>query len=106
MAVPGALRRATLQSAALNIASTILAQLIKAYRTGITAAPSSTFNPVGLNIWPILQFLAWCLIATPPNFWWQEFLEAEFPGREPGEPVGDGKEKVEVGGPQVRTAHS
>ena len=81
--MPSGLRTATIQACILNVASTILAQLLKFYKTGAQPAPATWYNPIGLDVLPIFQFLLWCIIATPPNYKWQEFLEQEFPGKKP-----------------------
>lgn len=61
---------ATLQSAVLGATSNILAQVITAYRSD---------KPFVLDFVPVFQFLLFTAISTPPNFLWQEFLEASFP---------------------------
>ncbi|MCJ1443852.1 MAG: hypothetical protein MMC23_004352 [Stictis urceolatum] len=87
----GALRKATLQSCILSATSTIIAQLLRAYRS--SSKPLSTgYNPLGLQWAPILQFLFIALLTTPPNFLWQQFLEARFPGY----PASKDKQKLKV----------
>ena len=80
------LQRATLQASCLSIISSVSAQLLKHYQT---TGELSTSN---LDYTSILQFLAWCLISTPPNFVWQAYLERTFPGY-PDQPE---KRKVKV----------
>lgn len=61
---------AMIQSAGLGGLANVLAQLIEAYRSG---------SPVSIDFVPVFQFLLFNLIATPPNFLWQDFLESTFP---------------------------
>ena len=86
------LQTATLQSAILNITSSVLAQLLTAYRTSTIGASSTALNPLGLHYAPILQFFILSLLLTPPNFKWQQFLERKFPAY----PRYNGKQKIKV----------
>ncbi|KAH7236127.1 hypothetical protein BKA59DRAFT_459670 [Fusarium tricinctum] len=61
---------ATIQSAALGGIANILAQVITAYRAG---------TDVVIDWVPVFQFLLFNVICTPPNFFWQDFLESAFP---------------------------
>ncbi|KAM0190336.1 hypothetical protein ACHAPA_000308 [Fusarium lateritium] len=61
---------ATIQSAALGGIANILAQVITAYRAG---------TDVVIDWVPVFQFLLFNVICTPPNFYWQDFLESAFP---------------------------
>jgi len=90
--MPSHLQTATIQAAVLNITSSILAQLLTLYRSSTLGARSTAFNPLGLDFVAILQYLITCLIMTPPNFLWQEYLEKTFPGY----PVQKGKQKMKV----------
>ncbi|MCJ1332560.1 hypothetical protein MMC10_009253 [Thelotrema lepadinum] len=72
---PSALRRATTQACMLNILSTTLAQILRHYRKSGQFSPLGALEPVA-----IIQFLIFCILSTPPNFLWQEFLENHFPG--------------------------
>lgn len=90
--MPSPIQTATLQSAILNITSSILAQLLTAYRESTLGASSTALNPLGLDFVPILQFLILSLVLTPPNFKWQQFLERTFPGY----PAKAGKQKLKV----------
>ena len=92
--MPSELRKATIQAAVLNVTSSVLAQLLRMYRTGVapSAASTSSLNPLGLNPAPILQFLVFCLLSTPPNYLWQAYLERRFPGY----PSDADKQKVKV----------
>ena len=83
---------ATIQAAVLSTTSAILAQLLTSYRDSTLLASSSTLNPLGLDYIPILQFLVFTLLNTPPNFLWQEFLEKKFPGY----PTEQGKQKLKI----------
>ncbi|KAK0749202.1 hypothetical protein B0T18DRAFT_99723 [Schizothecium vesticola] len=69
MALP-TIVKATLQTAFLNALSNVIAQVITAQKD---------HTPLTLNWTPILQFLLFGLISTPPNFLWQDFLESTFP---------------------------
>ncbi|KAG8671662.1 hypothetical protein FPOAC2_05012 [Fusarium poae] len=61
---------ATIQSAALGGIANVLAQVITAYRAG---------TDVVIDWVPVFQFLLFNVICTPPNFYWQDFLESTFP---------------------------
>ena len=61
----------TIQAASLAGLSNLLAQMIQAYRSD---------KPFSLDYVTLLQFVAFSLIATPPNVLWQEYLEEKFPG--------------------------
>ncbi|ODA83330.1 hypothetical protein RJ55_01843 [Drechmeria coniospora] len=63
---------ATLQAAMLGAISNVLAQFITASRT------KTEFS---IDWIPVLQFLLFSTVNTPPNFLWQEFLESTFPAR-------------------------
>ncbi|KAM0561213.1 hypothetical protein ACHAPJ_003718 [Fusarium lateritium] len=65
---------ATIQSAALGGIANILAQVITAYRAG---------TAITIDWVPVFQFLLFNVIATPPNFLWQDFLESSFPAHPP-----------------------
>ncbi|GKU02025.1 integral membrane mpv17 pmp22 family [Fusarium langsethiae] len=67
---------ATIQSAALGGIANVLAQVITAYRAG---------TDVVIDWVPVFQFLLFNIICTPPNFYWQDFLESTFPAH-PEEP--------------------
>ncbi|MCJ1397303.1 hypothetical protein MMC11_000495 [Xylographa trunciseda] len=86
------LQTATLQAAILNITSSIIAQLLNAYRKSSFGTSSSALNPLGLDFVAIFQYLTSTLLLTPPNFKWQEYLEEMFPGY----PVQKGKQKMKV----------
>ncbi|MCJ1387392.1 hypothetical protein MMC18_000235 [Xylographa bjoerkii] len=86
------LQTATLQAAVLNITSSIIAQLLIAYRGSSFGTSSSALNPLRLDFIAILQYLTSTLLLTPLNFKWQEYLEATFPGY----PVEKGKQKMKV----------
>ncbi|KAJ6788030.1 hypothetical protein PWT90_06225 [Aphanocladium album] len=68
--MPAPIVAATTQSAALGVLSCILAQWITAYRQEAS---------LWIDWIPVFQFLLFIIISTPPNFLWQEFLEATFP---------------------------
>src|SRR5690606_31377090 len=56
-------------------------------------------KPFVLNFQPILQFVLYALISTPPNFIWQETLEEWFPGQVP---VTESKKKTDEKKPVER----
>ncbi|PSR83844.1 hypothetical protein BD289DRAFT_369411 [Coniella lustricola] len=61
---------ATIQAAILSPISNIMAQAIAAHRS----------EKLFVIDWvPVFQFLIYAVISTPPNFMFQEFLEAAFP---------------------------
>ena len=90
--MPSQLQTVTIQAAILNVTSSILAQLMTSYRKGKFASTASPLNPLSLRFGPIFQFLIFCLLSTPPNFLWQEYLEKKFPGY----PVQQGKQKLKL----------
>ena len=94
MAKISQIQKVTLQASILNVVSTILAQLLQAYRKNPLPASSSSLNPLGLRFLPILQFLFCSLATTPPNFLWQEYLERQLPGY----PADEQKVKVDDDG--------
>ncbi|CRG86295.1 hypothetical protein PISL3812_03300 [Talaromyces islandicus] len=63
---------ATLQAAAINAASNIVAQAITAYRSQ---------TPLQLDYTALAQFTAVALINTPPTYLWMVNLESTFPGQ-------------------------
>ena len=78
--MPSPVVRATLQAAVLTLCSLLIARFL-------------TSNPPP-NI-PAL--LIYTLLSTPPNFWWQEYIEKIFPGYTLGKvEVDDGGKGVEV----------
>ncbi|KAF9773980.1 hypothetical protein IL306_008092 [Fusarium sp. DS 682] len=64
---------ATIQSAALGGIANVLAQAITAYKAGVN------LNDIVIDWIPVFQFLLFNVICTPPNFYWQDFLELTFP---------------------------
>ena len=78
--MPSPVVRATLQATILTLCSLLIARFL-------------TSNPPP-NI-PAL--LIYTLLSTPPNFWWQEYIEKKFPGYTLGKvEVDDGGKGVEV----------
>ncbi|KAK4136960.1 hypothetical protein BT67DRAFT_374495 [Trichocladium antarcticum] len=71
---PSPIVTATLNSAVLAVLSNIFAQAIRASRNN---------TPLTINPLPALQFLLFALLSTPPNFLWQDLLEATFPSYHP-----------------------
>ncbi|EPE26599.1 hypothetical protein GLAREA_02512 [Glarea lozoyensis ATCC 20868] len=65
-----ALIRTTIQGCILAGVSNLTAQLISSYKSGL---------PYTIDWTPILQFMFFNLLNTPPNFLWQQFLESAFP---------------------------
>ncbi|MCJ1476095.1 hypothetical protein MMC13_004760 [Lambiella insularis] len=90
--MPSPLQTATIQAAVLNVTSSVLAQLLTAYRRSSFNPSSSSLNPLGLDFVAIIQYLICTLLLTPPNFIWQGFLERTFPGY----PIQKGKQKLKV----------
>ncbi|XWX02153.1 hypothetical protein V2A60_010185 [Cordyceps javanica] len=68
--MPSPIVAATVQSAALGVLSSILAQCITAYRQK---------DPLSIDWIPVFQYLLFIIVSTPPNFLWQELIEASFP---------------------------
>lgn len=66
---------AVLQSFAIGIAATIIAQLIEEYRMG---------DPFSIDLEKTARFLSIGVVTTPLNYWWQALLEYLFP--DPMEP--------------------
>ncbi|MCJ1408420.1 hypothetical protein MMC19_002495 [Ptychographa xylographoides] len=86
-------RRVAIQSASLNIASSILAQLITSYRSGkasVLASPQSSL--LSIDLWAVFQYLIPNLLLTGPNVQWQQLLENTFPGY----PIRKGKQKIKI----------
>ena len=72
--------RATLQATILTLCSLLIARFL-------TSSPPPN----------IPALLIYTLISTPPNFWWQEYIEKRFPGYKLGKvEVEDGGKGVEV----------
>jgi hypothetical protein len=65
--------KATLAAAVLSSTSNILSQILQAYRDSTPFA----FDPAHF-----LRFVLVTLITTPPNYKWQQWLEANFPAYE------------------------
>jgi hypothetical protein len=84
--MPSPIQKATVQACMLNVASTVLAQVLRHYKQ------TGKFDPLNVEILPILQFLFWCLASTPPNFLWQEWMESNFPAY----PATSEKQKIKV----------
>ncbi|KAF2753490.1 hypothetical protein EJ05DRAFT_480492 [Pseudovirgaria hyperparasitica] len=77
----------TAQASALAALSNILAQIITAYRT------NSHFQ---LDWTPILRFVIFSILSTPPNVLWQEFLESKFPSMRPKDDPGAKKREEDT----------
>ena len=91
--MPSHLQKATIQAAILNVTSSVLAQVFKSYgKSGFGAITASNLNPLGLDVVPIIQFLIFCLLSTPPNFLFQQFLESRLPAY----PTQKGKQKLKI----------
>ncbi|KAH9827974.1 integral membrane protein, Mpv17/PMP22 family [Teratosphaeria destructans] len=63
--------KAAVQAATLSALSNILGQLITCYQSK---------TPFHLNTTQLTHFVLFSLLATPPNYLWQAWLEAQFPG--------------------------
>ncbi|TVY46324.1 hypothetical protein LOCC1_G008477 [Lachnellula occidentalis] len=61
---------ATIQACILGAISNLTAQLIAAYKADA---------PYTIDFTPIIQFVIFSALNTPPNFVWQSFLESAFP---------------------------
>lgn len=74
----------TAQAAVMSAVSNIIAQGLTAY----TEKTSFSIDWV-----PVMQFLIFAIISTPPNILWQEYLEASFPssGSNPPPPTAPGQ---------------
>ncbi|KAG9236104.1 Mpv17/PMP22 family protein [Amylocarpus encephaloides] len=68
--MPSPILNATIQGCVLAALSNMVAQTISAYKTGASHA---------INWTPIVQFIFFCIMNTPPNFMWQSYLESAFP---------------------------
>ena len=78
--MPSPVVTATLQATVLTLCSLLIARFL-------TSSPPPN----------IPALLIYTLLSTPPNFWWQEYLEKFFPGYTVGKvKVDDGGEGVEV----------
>lgn len=78
--MPSPVVTATLQATVLTFCSLLIARFL-------TSSPPPN----------IPALLIYTLLSTPPNFWWQEYLEKIFPGYTVGKvKVDDGGEGVEV----------
>lgn len=73
--MPSPIMTATLQAAALNLCSCLFATFI------------SHQTP------PVIPLLIFTLIATPPNYLWQQYIERAFPGYSSRKPDLDSGEK-------------
>ncbi|KAA8900484.1 hypothetical protein FN846DRAFT_141989 [Sphaerosporella brunnea] len=65
---------ATIQAAILSAISNIVAQTLKSYNGA---------KPYVYDFTPLMHFVLFALIATPPNFLWQQQMEAWFPSQVP-----------------------
>ncbi|KAH7358280.1 hypothetical protein B0T11DRAFT_284115 [Plectosphaerella cucumerina] len=61
----------TLQNAVLSATSNLLAQALTSYRND---------TPFIVDWVPVVQFIIFTFVNTPPNYLWQDFLESTFPG--------------------------
>ncbi|KAF9886242.1 hypothetical protein FE257_011855 [Aspergillus nanangensis] len=68
---PSPLTVTLIQSTILNAISNLLAQIIDQYQRN---------NPFTLNIIALLQFITYAIIIVPINFYWQRYVEIQFPG--------------------------
>ncbi|RDW92492.1 hypothetical protein BP5796_01886 [Coleophoma crateriformis] len=60
----------TLQACVLSAASNLIAQGITAYQNDA---------PYSVDWTPVVQFVLYTILNSPPNFLWQSFLESSFP---------------------------
>ncbi|RDL41011.1 uncharacterized protein BP5553_00990 [Venustampulla echinocandica] len=68
--MPSPLVKTTIQACVMAVVSNLTAQFITAYKT------KSDYT---INWTPVLQFIIFTALNTPPNFLWQSFLESTFP---------------------------
>ncbi|KAH8695056.1 hypothetical protein BGW36DRAFT_417931 [Talaromyces proteolyticus] len=59
------------QSTIVNAISNILAQIIDQWKST---------EPFKLNLAALIQFVTYCIIIVPINFYWQRWMEAHYPG--------------------------
>ncbi|CRG86202.1 Mpv17 / PMP22 family protein [Talaromyces islandicus] len=59
------------QSTIVNAISNILAQIIDQWKSE---------EPFRLNFTALVQFVTYCIIIVPINFYWQRWMEAHYPG--------------------------
>ncbi|KAI1842684.1 hypothetical protein JX265_002711 [Neoarthrinium moseri] len=71
--MPSPMIKATLAAAALSSASNIMAQILEAYRAG---------QALSFDGPHFLRFVVLSFLTAPPNYKWQQFLEASFPAYE------------------------
>ncbi|KAF2083655.1 hypothetical protein K490DRAFT_51116 [Saccharata proteae CBS 121410] len=94
--MPSPIVQQTVMACILSATSNLLAQFIKAHNNGQPFTP----NPA-----PILKFIIFTALNTPPNVLWQHFLEEKFPGQTIGQEGGEAKLKTEADpGPQAAKA--
>ncbi|KAI5810799.1 hypothetical protein BZA77DRAFT_326612 [Pyronema omphalodes] len=67
---------ATVQAATLSAVSNLLAQSIKSYTES---------KPFVFDFTPVIQFVVFTILSTPPNFLWQLQLESWYPSQVPVE---------------------
>lgn len=78
--MPSPVVTATLQATVLTLCSLLIARFL-------TSSPPPN----------IPALLIYTLLSTPPNFWWQEYIEKIFPGYKVGKvEIDDGGKGVEV----------
>ncbi|KAK0613108.1 hypothetical protein B0T17DRAFT_398337 [Bombardia bombarda] len=85
---PSPVVTATIQAAIIGAVSNILAQAISAQKYDVRSKQSPVrkkrgATPFTIDWVPVVQFLIYGAISTPPNFMWQEFLESTFPASHP-----------------------
>ncbi|RPA99020.1 hypothetical protein L873DRAFT_1828189 [Choiromyces venosus 120613-1] len=90
-----AIVNASIQAALLSAFSNILAQSLQAYKSNTS---------LSFDFAPACQFALYALLSTPPNFVWQEWLEAAFPANVPV--TINGKETEKNGDTAVQTRMS
>ncbi|BAE62733.1 unnamed protein product [Aspergillus oryzae RIB40] len=78
---PSPLTVTLIQSTILNAISNILAQLIDRHKENLTnRTHGGKKKPFALNTIALIQFITYGAIIVPPNFSWQRYIEARFPG--------------------------
>lgn len=82
--------QSTIQAASLAGLSNLLAQIIQAYRTD---------KSLSLDYVTLLRFVVYSLLATPPNLYWQSYLEKRYPANHVDK---EGNKKLQKGNTAIK----
>ncbi|KAI9848612.1 MAG: hypothetical protein M1838_000484 [Thelocarpon superellum] len=74
----------SLQAGVMSGLSSVLAQVIDAYRRGV---------PLEIDLLPVVHFALFSLLVVPPNYLWQRYLEDTFPAHPERRPVEGGRKE-------------